>query len=84
MLPAGVIDWKGKFAVNGNETARVVHPWNGTRVPHIKQKKDCLIGDSYRISLVAHNFEPFSEVAIDSFNKHWIVICTRLNVTINL
>ncbi len=60
MLPAGVIDRKGKFVANGDETARDVRPWDRTRVPRIKQKKDGLIGYSYRVSLVAHNLEPFS------------------------
>ncbi len=76
MLPAGVIDRKGEFAANGDETARDVRPWDGTRVPRIKQKKDDLIGYSYQVSLVAHNLEPFREVAIDLFDEHWIVIRT--------
>ena len=76
MLPAGVIDWKGKFAANGDEAARNIRPWNGTRVPSIKEKKDGLIGYSYLISFIAHNLEAFCEVAINLLDKHWIVICT--------
>ncbi len=77
MLPAGVINRKSKFAANSDETARNVHPWHGTRVPRIKQKKDCLIGYSYQVSLVAHNLKPFREISIDSFDEHWIVVRTR-------
>jgi hypothetical protein len=77
VLPAGVIDRKGEFAANCDETARDVRPGHGTQVPRIKQEKDCFIGNSYRVSLVAHNLEPFCELSIDAFNEHWIVIRTR-------
>ena len=77
MLPAGVINGKGKFAANSDEAARDVRPWHGTRVPRTKQKKDGFIGYSYQISLVAHNLKPFREISIDSFDEHWIVIRTR-------
>jgi hypothetical protein len=76
MLPAGAIDWKGTFAANGNEAVRNIRPWNGTRVPSIKKKKDGLIGYSYQISFIAHNLEAFREVAINPLDEHWIVICT--------
>ena len=77
MLPAGVINRKGKFVANSDKTARDVRPWHRTRVPRIKQKKDGFIGYSYQVSLVARNLEPFREVSIDSFDEHWIVIRTR-------
>jgi hypothetical protein len=77
MLPAGVIDWKGKFTANGNEAAKNICPWNRTQVSSIKKKKDGLTGYSYRILFVAHNLEAFREVVIDPFNEHWIVICTQ-------
>ncbi len=76
MLPAGVIDWKSKFAANADKAVRNIHPWNGTRVPSIKEKKDGLIGYSYQILFIAYNLEAFREVAINLLDEHWIVICT--------
>jgi hypothetical protein len=76
VLPAGIIYGKGKFAANGDETARNVRLRKGAQVPSIKEKKNGLIGYSYQIPLVAHDFQPFCQVAINPFNKHWIVICT--------
>jgi hypothetical protein len=44
MLPAGIINGKGKFMANGNETARNVRPRDGAQVPCIKEKENGFIG----------------------------------------
>ncbi len=74
MLSMGIIDGEGEFTADGNKAARDVRTRDGARVPRIKEKENSFIGNPHRFSFVAHDFEAFCQVAVDSFHEHWVVV----------
>jgi hypothetical protein len=77
MLPAGIVNRKGKFASNSNKAVGNVRPGDGTRVPCINQKQNRLKGNLDRFLLICHDFEAFVNIPIDTFHQHWVVIPSR-------
>jgi hypothetical protein len=77
MLPARIVNQKGKFASDSNKAAGNVRPRDGIRVPCVNQKQNCLEGKLDRFLLICHDFEAFVNIQIDTLHQHWVVIPSR-------
>ncbi len=66
MFSTGEVNRKCEFAADGDETAGNV----------IKLEQDCLESHTDSVAFVAHDFEAFCKVAIDSLDDHRVVVRT--------
>ncbi len=73
-----------EFSTESNETAGKISARNEGAIPRVKEEQDGLHSNPNGTAFIAHYFQAFVEVAVDSFNYHGVVIATRGNMSIEL